>query len=290
MKDCVVGGVNLPQQLLIGAGVCKGPEKTEAWLTQAPVVSGSYTRLPRVGNSGEPRYYPTTYADFKKEGYGLNAFGMQNDGFEAAADTFRTWTTCTHPLIVSIAGFSIEDYLIGIEIFSSVAAVNAIELNLSCPNTEASQIWSFSPKLLERLFVAIAASQPTKPLWIKISPYSDPTQLRQTAELVNQFSGTIAAVVTMNTFPQAFLNKQVIGTTDGFAGLSGPVLKPIALGQVHQWYQALDPKIAIIGVGGVVSSDDQREFLDAGAHAIEVTSLAYWLNDPQLFWPTFNGK
>ena len=76
-----VGGVSfqgLP--IMIGAGVCKEPELTREWLKVAPVVSGSYTKEARRGNSGDRLFYPDTLEEFLKLGYGLNLFGLKNDG------------------------------------------------------------------------------------------------------------------------------------------------------------------------------------------------------------------
>lgn len=91
------------------------------------------------------------------------------------------------------------------------------------------------------------------------------------------------AVVTCNTFPLAYAGEKSITAQGGFAGLSGLAMKPIALGQVRQFRQHLDERIAVIGVGGITTGDDIVDFLEAGAVGVEITSLAHWAGDPRSF-------
>jgi dihydroorotate dehydrogenase (fumarate) len=270
--------------IMIGAGVCKDPVLTQKWLKVAPVVSGSYTMELRSGNGGDSLFYPDTLEAMLELGYGLNSFGAKNDGVEAALNMFGE-NKFAHPLIISVAGFSIEDYVLCVEAVSKCIAVSAIELNLSCPNTEHGKIFSFDLAILEELFKALAPYN-QKPLWVKLSPYSDPGQLTAVATLISNYRSTISAVVTCNTFPSAYAGASAISPHDGLAGLSGPALKPISLGQVRQFRQQLHPDIAIIGVGGITTGNDVQDFLEAGANAVQVTSLPFWLGEPQKFWDT----
>jgi dihydroorotate dehydrogenase (fumarate) len=238
----------------------------------------------RTGNSGDRLFYPSTLEAMLELGYGLNSFGAKNDGVEAALDVFGE-NKFDHPLIISVAGFSVEDYTRCVGTVSKCIAVSAIELNLSCPNTEHGKIFSFDLAILEELFKALAPYS-QKPLWVKLSPYSDPSQLITVATLINNYRSIIGAVVTCNTFPSAYAGAGAISPHDGLAGLSGPALKPIALGQVRQFRQQLHPDIAVIGVGGITTGNDVQDFLEAGAAAVQVTSLPFWLGEPQKFWDT----
>jgi dihydroorotate dehydrogenase (fumarate) len=282
-KGKSVGGVSFPGlPVMIGAGVCKDPKLTLDWLKIAPVVSGSYTKEARKGNDGERLFYPNTLEEFLKLGYGLNSFGAKNDGIETAIREFSE-SQLSQPLIISVAGFSVEDYLHCVEIVSASETISAVELNLSCPNTEHGSIFSFDLKVLDQLFIALAQNR-KKPLWVKLSPYSDPNQLATVAKLINKHSDIIKAVVTCNTFPSSYAGEQAISPHQGLAGLSGPALKPIALGQVRQFRQLLNPDIDVIGVGGITTGNDVIDFLDAGAAAVQVTSLPFWLKEPENFW------
>lgn len=278
-----VGGVSfqgLP--IMIGAGVCKEPELTRKWLRVAPVVSGSYTIEARKGNSGERLFYPDTLEEFLKLGYGLNLFGLKNDGITNAIAAFSE-VQLEHPLIISVVGFSVADYLHCVEIASTSENVSAIELNLSCPNTEHGVIFSFDLEMLEELFSTLQRHT-KKPLWLKLSPYSDPQQLTSVATLVNKYSANISAIVTCNTFPNSYAGERAISPDLGLAGLSGPALKPISLGQVRQFRQHLKPEIDLIGVGGITTGNDVVDFFDAGATGVQLTSLPFWLKEPELLW------
>lgn len=278
--QCAVGGIILSDgPYMVGAGVCKNPNATKEWLKVAPVVSGSYTPPAREGNAGNV-VYPDTLEEFKRLRFGLNAYGMPNMGFGQAAVAF-TGHKSPQPLIVSIAGFSVEDYLNGVAMFESLENVAAIELNFGCPNTQHGQIMSFMRADVRAILSSIRPSK--KPIWVKFSPYSNPHELRRMADLVSDYYRIVRAVVTCNTFPNAYDGKGKIDHNQGRAGLSGPVMKQIALGQVHQFKEHLDPGIDVIGVGGIANSNDIMDFLDAGAKAVQMTSWPFWVGDPRRF-------
>jgi dihydroorotate dehydrogenase (fumarate) len=269
---------------MIGAGACKTPARTAEWLKIAPVVSGSYTPEPREGNSGQVMW-PMTVDEFLTMGYGLNGYGMPNMGFASAATQFNSIES-EQPLVVSVAGFSVDDYVLGVRTFGALSNVAAIELNFGCPNTqgEHNTIVSFDPDTVWQIMLGIGRLEIEKPIWIKLSPYSDPRDLQRMAAVLNECVGPQPlAVITCNTFPNAYAGKGAVDTNDGLAGLSGPAIKPFALGQVKQFRQQLDERIDVIGVGGITTGDDIIDFLEAGASAVQITSLAHWDGDPRSF-------
>ncbi len=286
MPQWNAGGVKLPHgPYMIGAGVCKTPATTEEWLKVAPVVSGSYTPQQRDGNPGKV-VWPDSLEEMLRIGYGLNSYGMPNAGFAAAATSFLQSQKTEQPLIVSVAGFSVDDYVLGVRTFGVVSNVTAIELNFGCPNTqgEHNTIVSFDPDTVWQIMLGIGRLELQKPIWVKLSPYSNPQDLQRMAEILNHCVGPQPlAVVTCNTFPNAFAGEGLIDPNSGMAGLSGPVMKPIALGQVKQFRTHLDEQIDIIGVGGVTTGDDVVDLLEAGAQAVQITSLAHWAGDPRRF-------
>ena len=285
MMSYSVGGIALPNApIMIGAGVCKSPQTARKWLDVAPVVSGSYTPLPRGGNKGNRLFYPDTLDEFLRIGFGLNSFGMPNMNIAGAAGEFSRQNK-EMPLIVNIAGFSIDDYLTGVDLLKYVEGIAAIELNFGCPNTKHGKIPSFDPGSLNLLFQRLKEFV-GQPIWVKFSPYSDPELLKEVAAIVNSTSSAIRAVVTCNTFPNAYAGKDAISPMGGLAGLSGPALKPIALGQVVQFRQHLVAEIDVIGIGGITTGNDIIDFLDAGATAVQMTSLPFWLGEPRQFLGT----
>jgi dihydroorotate dehydrogenase (fumarate) len=271
---------------MIGAGVCKTPASTAEWLKVAPAVSGSYTKEQRDGNPGKV-LYPETIEEFLRLGYGLNSYGMPNMGFAAAAKQFATMES-DQPLIASVAGFCIDDYVHGMRVFGQHPRVSAVELNFGCPNTqgEHSTIISFDPGTINTIVHQIMKMGFDTPVWIKLSPYSNPQDLQQVAKVLNRFVGKGTfhiAVVTCNTFPNAYAGDGKISPNNGMAGLSGPAMKPIALGQVKQFRQHLDERIDVIGVNGITTGNDIIDFLEAGAQAVQITSLVHWMGDPRRF-------
>lgn len=287
MPQWEVGGVKLPHgPYMIGAGVCKAPARTAKWLKVAPLTSGSYTPEQRDGNPGKV-VYPESQEELLCLGHGLNSYGMPNMGFVAAAKQFQNMES-EQPLIISVAGFSISDYVRGTALFARLSNVSAIELNLGCPNTQDAHpdIMSFNPGAVRKILETLSALQGglCKPIWLKFSPYSNPAELKRMAELVNGFKNDLRlTVVTCNTFPNAYAGEGKIDPNDGMAGLSGPSMKPIALGQVKQFRQHLTEEVDVIGVGGITYGDDIIDFLDAGATAVQITSLAHWAGDPRRF-------
>lgn len=291
MSGFYAGGIHFPHTpIMIGAGVCKTPQGTLDWLKVAPVVSGSYTRQPRTGNQGNNLFYPETEAEFLQLGFGLNSFGMPNMGFDAAAREFSLLIP-ENRLIVSVAGFSVQDYVAGVQQFDSVQSVSAIELNCGCPNTGHGTIMSFDIAALKQTFQELLdLGFRETPIWVKFSPYSDPGFLKEVAALVNEYPRLIRAVVTCNTFPNAYAGKGVISPNDGLAGLSGPAIKLTALGQVVQFRKNLQPQIDVIGVGGITTGNDVVDFLHAGAVAVQLTSLPFWSDKPSEFWSRLSNQ
>lgn len=284
-----VGGINLGfAPVIIGAGVCKTPARTLEWLKVAPTVSGSYLTKQWDGNTGKVQY-PDTLEELEQIGFGLNSFGMPNCGFSSAVSLFEG-TKTENPLIISIAGFKWTEYAEGIKVFSALDNVSAIELNFGCPNTGHGEIISFDHVALAKLFKWQARQPYIKPIWVKFSPFSNPKELERRAKLVNRYKKFIKAVVTCNTFPNAYAGTEAINTNLGnYGGLSGPALKHIALGQVRQFRMHLDSDIDVIGVGGNLYGNDIVETLGAGAKAVQLTSLPSWLGDVSKFWDTLTS-
>lgn len=284
MKTYHAGGVSFAvAPIMIGAGVCKDPVRTREWLTVAPVVSGSYTQDKRSGNEGLRLFHPDLLEEFLEQGWGLNSFGMPNMSILNGLEHLDRYEG-ENPLFVSVAGFSTDEYIGGVRAVSATSMITACELNFGCPNTDHGKIMSFRPQALEDLFAQLDHNVVKKPIWVKLSPYSDPGLLKEVAEAVNTVPSVVKAVVTCNTFPNAYAGPDAISPMSGFAGLSGPALKPIALGQVVQFRKHLLDEIDVIGVGGITTGDDVIDFLDAGASAVQLTSLPFWLGNPGHFW------
>jgi dihydroorotate dehydrogenase len=167
------------------------------------------------------------------------------------------------PLAVSVAGLSEDDY---VSIVTRLAplGVDVFELNFSCPNASAPNghggLWCFDIVRMRSILEKLSTIS-SIPLAIKVSPYSNPAEIERVARMVNE-AGNVSAVVTSNSFPQGYWvrhGQPVLAVASG--GVAGRALQPIALGQVRQFRQFLDPHIDVAGVGGVESADDAERFM-----------------------------
>ena len=269
-----IGGVEISATFMNAAcAVAKTLEDVQAFAkTKAgAILVGSITVEPREGNA-EPRWYVG-------DGYALNSYGMPNGGLEHYRGVLPEMIKIAHnadkKFILDIAGFNTNDYVLLASMADEVG-VDLLELNLGCPNIrvdgEQKPIVSFDRDAMTEIIDSVSAV--TKmPLILKLSPYSNPAELKAVADLINN-SGKISAVSTMNTMPNGYMSidgKPVISMT--FAGVSGKAIQPIALGQVKQFRDNLSPKIVVIGVGGIESHEDVKLFIDAGASLVQSATL-----------------
>ena len=197
----------------------------------------------------------------------LNAIGLQNPGVESfiseALPFLREYQV---PVIVNLVGKSIAEYVAVAERLSGCPEVSGFELNISCPNIKEGGI-AFGTDPQAAFAITQAVRQVTKlPLLVKLSPnVTDITLIaRQVAaagadglSLINTLQGMAIDIKQ---------RRPVLGNIMG--GLSGPAIKPVALRQVWQVYQAVD--LPIIGIGGIISARDAIEFMMAGATAVAI--------------------
>jgi dihydroorotate dehydrogenase (NAD+) catalytic subunit len=209
----------------------------------------------------------------------LNAIGLQGIGVhrfvsEKLPDLYSQGAT----VIVNICGSTIDEYVEITRILADADGVNAIELNISCPNIKAGGI-TFGNSAVGTSEVVQAVRSVTKlPIIPKLTPnVTDIAGIARAAEeagadavsLVNTF---LAMVIDVETRRPALSN--------GVGGLSGPAIRPIAVRMVYECSQAV--KIPIIGMGGIMTARDVLEFIIAGASAVQV-GTANFVN-PNL-WP-----
>lgn len=222
------------------------------------ICSKGLTLLPRDGNPA-PRVAETASGM-------LNSVGLQNPGFTSfLANELSFMVDLGCRIIVNIAGNDPEEYLEMCRRLDATS-VDAIELNLSCPNVkEGCMLIGSNPEMIEKL-VAAARQVTKKPLWAKLTP--NVTSIADMARAAE--SGGADAVVLINTLLGMAIDRKlrrpILRNNTG--GLSGPAIKPIALRMVAETYRAVS--IPIVGVGGIMSGNDVLEFMIAGATAVEV--------------------
>lgn len=238
------------------------------------VIVKTLTRHPREGNP-PPRLVETPSGM-------LNAIGLQNVGIEAfLRTTLPTLRALPVPIIVSLMAESTEEVAEMVGLLERAEGVAAIELNLSCPNVRHHQGGTASPSLhphlvaqdpeATRAMVQAARARTAKPLIAKLSP--DVTDLAPIAQAAQRGGATALSLV--NTFLGMSLDPETrrsrVGTATG--GVSGPAIRPLAVYRV--WYTAQTVDLPLIGLGGIVRTEDAVEFMLAGASAVAVGTATF---------------
>ncbi len=227
------------------------------------IVSKGTTLRPREGNA------PIRIAE-TPSGM-LNAIGLQNPGVDHVARVFAPqWASWDLPVIVNVAGDSVEEYVAVARRLDGVAGIAGLELNVSCPNVESGLQFGVDPGLAAELTGAVR-DVTELPLIVKLTP--NVTDVVAIARAVEDAGAD--AVSAINTYVGMAIDvrrrRPVISRESG--GLSGPAIKPLALYAV--WQVAAEVDIPVIGVGGIMTADDALEFLLAGAAAVQLGTVNY---------------
>jgi len=214
----------------------------------------------------------------------INAMGLPNPGIDEFVKEVREAKKALKvPLIVSVYGFSAEEY-------SKVAkkAVNAgadaVELNVSCPHVgETGSEIGQNPKILTEV-VCKTKSVMDKPVFVKLSP--NVTNIIEIAEAA--VKAGVDALTAINTVRAMAIDTETTMPilSNRIGGLSGPAIKPIAVRCVYEIYERV--KVPIIGCGGVTNWRDAVEFLLAGASAVQIGS-AIAIKGPNVFKAVSRG-
>jgi dihydroorotate dehydrogenase (NAD+) catalytic subunit len=237
------------------------------------------------GTTLEPRLGNQPHRVCETPGGMLNAIGLQNPGARHVVDKILPSLDFSETrFIANIAGSTLDDYVEVARIFED-SPVDAIEINISCPNVKAGGVaFGNDPDMSARVVEAVRAVT-RKPLITKLSP--NQTDIQHSARRCIE-AGTDAFAVINTLMGMAIdieSRSPVLGNNQG--GLSGPAIKPVAVLRTHQVYQVCRPHgIPIIGQGGVTCAEDALEFLIAGASAVGVGTALFY--DP-LILPRINA-
>lgn len=220
---------------------------------------------PRIGNE-VPRMVETAAGM-------LNAIGLENIGLEKFAQgklpLLQGYDT---RIIVNFFGDSVDEYAAMAGALSALDRIDALEMNISCPNVaEGGQYFSNNPKIVQQV-VAAARKATRKFLIVKLSPnVADIAEIARAAEGEGANAVSLINTVTAMAFDPK-TRKPYLGNVTG--GLSGPAIKPIALRMVYQTARAVG--IPVIGMGGIACAEDALEFLMAGAKAVQVGTANFF--------------
>ena len=235
----------------LGAIVCKG------------------TTLKPINGNSQPRLVETASGL-------LNSVGLQNVGVEAVVkDKSPVWAQWQVPVIINVAGETVDEYAEVAVKLEGVAGISGIEVNVSCPNV-ASGGMEFGTNIKTAAEVTAAVKAVSSlPIIVKLSP--NVTDIGDIASAVSEAGAD--AITLINTVRGMAIDvhksKPSLGNVIG--GLSGPAIKPIALYMTYRVASIVD--VPVIGCGGINCADDALEFIMAGASAVQVGTAS--LANPQ---------
>lgn len=231
----------------LGAIVCKGT-----------------TLEPREGNP-QPRLAETACGL-------INSIGLHNIGVKALIkEKAPLWADWRVPVIINIAGETVDDYAQLAKELDGIAGISGIEVNISCPNIRAGGAeFGANPEPAARVTAAVKSAT-SLPVMVKLTPNT--SDISRVAAAVAEAGAD--AVSLINTLKGMYIDintrQPMLGSKTG--GLSGPAIKPVALAMVYEVAGAMD--LPVIGCGGIATASDAIEFFMAGASAIQVGTATF---------------
>lgn len=260
--EVTVGGLRLRNPVLLASGCVGYGEEISQWVDLGAlggiVVKGLYMS-PRIGNP-PPRIWETPAGM-------LNSIGLQGIGIRAfVKEKLPLLRQLGATVIVNVCGERDDEYEQVSRVCDGADGIDAVELNISCPNiAENGRCPGMSEKHTQSL-VARVRKATAKPVIAKLSPnVTDIAAIARSAE-----DAGADAVSLINTLLGMSIDVETgePRTATGMGGLSGPAVRPIAVRMVYQVAHAV--RIPVIGIGGICEAGDAIEFFMAGATAVQV--------------------
>ena len=205
----------------------------------------------------------------------LNSIGLENPGIKRFKEKIiPAIENLKVPIIANISGYSINEFVQLAANLEKEESINAIEVNVSCPNIkDGGMVFGTDAELIYKVTQAVKKVY-SGPIIVKLSP--NVTDIIEMAEAAVEGGADIISLINALLGMAIDINKKEAVLANTFGGLSGPAVKPVALRMIYQIYEAID--IPIIGMGGIMKGEDAVEFLLAGASAVGVGTAT--LRDP----------
>jgi dihydroorotate dehydrogenase (NAD+) catalytic subunit len=220
---------------------------------------------PREGNE-PPRIWETPCGM-------LNAIGLQNPGVDFFVERIvPELQNYKCRVIANIYGSTVEEYVAVARALKGVDGVDAIELNISCPNVKKGGL-AFGVDPVEAANLTEKVKGTTdKPVIVKLSP--NVTDIVEIAKAIESAGADALSAINTLLGMAIDIYKRKPKLKNKFGGLSGPAIKPVAVRMVYQVSRAVN--IPVIGIGGISSWQDAVEFLLAGASAVQVGTANFF--------------
>ncbi|MCL1804988.1 MAG: dihydroorotate dehydrogenase [Clostridiales bacterium] len=259
-----LAGLDLPNPILAASGVYGfGREFAKLYPPSAPgaIMAKGVTLEPSAGNL-TPRIAEAPAGM-------LNSIGLENPGVDAFIRRELPWMKSQGArVIANISGHSVGEYEEISRRLSEAEGLDAIEVNISCPNLDHGGLVFGTDPAIAAEVTARVRKHCHVPLIVKLSP--NVTDITAIAKAVAAEGADALSLINtlLGMAIDVKARKPVLARQVG--GLSGPAIKPVALRMVWETARAVD--LPIIGMGGILSAEDAVEFFLAGAHAVAIGS------------------
>lgn len=197
----------------------------------------------------------------------LNAIGLENVGFDALVrEKLPVLSDVATPVFVNLYGTTVEEYAALAGAADGIDRIDAIEVNISCPNVKAGGVaFGVEPASAAAVTGAVR-SRTKKPVMVKLSPnVADVAAIAKSVEAAGADAISLINTLTGMAVDLATRRPKLANIT---GGLSGPAIKPVALRMV--WQAAGAVSIPVVGIGGIMTAEDALEFITVGASAVQV--------------------
>ena len=271
MTDAVTIGVDLGRGLLLRTPVLVA-SGTFGYGFDAPVADhASLGAIITKGTTPQARPGNDPVRIAEAPSGMLNAIGLQNPGADRVVREYAPiWRTWDVPVIVNVAGDSVDDYATVARRLDGVPGIAGLELNISCPNVANGLQFGVDAQLAAQVTDAVRRVS-SLPLIVKLTPnVTDIVAIGRAVQ--NAGADAVSAVNTFVGMAIDVRRRRPI-LSRGSGGLSGPAIKPLALYAV--WQLAEQLSIPVIAIGGIMTADDALEFLLAGAAAVQLGTVNY---------------
>ena len=264
-----IGGLKLKNPVMTASGTFGYGEEYTSYLDLnrlgAIIVKG-LSLDPREGNP-PPRIMETVSGM-------LNAVGLQNVGVKVFVDDkLPLLRSVDSAVIANIFGETVDEYSNVAAILDNAEGVDALEVNISCPNVKKGGLTFGSDPVLAGEVTSAVKAATSLPVIVKLTP--NVTDITEIARAVEAAGADSLSLINTITGMSVDIEKKIPNLKNITGGLSGPAIKPVALRMV--WEVVNTVSIPVVGVGGIMNARDALEFLIVGAQAVQV-GTANFLN------------
>jgi len=257
-----LAGIQMKNPVMVASGTFGYGEEYNQFIDLkelGAIVTKSITLLPRAGNR-PPRIVETPAGM-------LNAIGLQNVGLERfISEKMPFLRELGVPIIVSISGEDVSEYVEPAAKLSHVEGVAGLEVNISCPNVpRGGMLFGSDPQMTCELVKTVRGATDL-PLIAKLSP--NVTSIVEIAFAAEEAGADALSLINTLLGMAIDIHTRQPKLANITGGLSGPAIRPVALRMVWQVAEAVD--IPVIGMGGIMTAQDALEFIIAGARAVAV--------------------